>query len=40
MHMYSFSDIKFTLKHLKRSTCFDHTIIVREYTLFLAKVIV
>ena len=39
-HTYSFNDLKFTLKHLKRSTCFDHTIILREHTLFLAKVIV
>ena len=43
MHIYSFSDLKFTLKHIKRSYMFrsyDHTIILREHTLFLAKVIV
>jgi len=39
MNIYSFNDLKFTLKHLKRSTCFDHTIILRDHTLFLANVI-
>jgi len=37
MHIYSFNDLKFTLKHLKAPTCFDHTIILREHTLFLAS---
>ena len=32
-----FNNLKFTLKHLKRSTCFDHTIILREHTWFLAE---
>jgi len=41
MHIYSFIDLKFALKHLKNApTYFDHTIILREYTLFLAKGIV
>ena len=40
MHIYSFNDLKFTLKHLKRSYVFrsyDHP---QGHTLFLAKVIV
>jgi len=37
MHIYSFNDLKFTLKHLNVLTCFDHTIILREHTLFIAK---
>ena len=40
MHIYSFNDLKFILKHLKRSYMFDHTIILRDHTLFLAKLIV
>ena len=41
MHIYSFNDLKFTLKRLKNApTCFDHTIILREHTLSVAKVIV
>jgi len=27
-------NLKFTLTHLKAPTCFDHTIILREHTLF------
>ena len=40
MHIYSFNDLKFTSKPLDAPTYFDHTIILREHTLFLAKVIV
>jgi len=36
--IYSFNDLKFALKHLKRSRCFDHMILLGEHTLFLAKV--
>jgi len=30
-----FNNLKFTLKHLKRSYMFDNTIILRKHTLFL-----
>ena len=41
MHVYSFNKSKIHIKTLKNApTCFDHTVILREHTLFLAKVIV
>ena len=35
-----FNNLKCTLKHLKVPTCFDHMVILREHTLFLANVTV
>jgi hypothetical protein len=38
MHIYSFNDLKFTVKHLKNDPIyFDLTINLREHTLLLAK---
>jgi len=31
IYIYYLRSLKFTLKHLKRPTCFDHTIILREH---------
>ena len=37
LYMHYLRSLKFTLKHLKRSTCFDPTIIFREHIFSLIK---
>jgi len=40
IYIYYLRSLKFALKHLNAPRCFDHTIILKEHILFLAKIII